>query len=151
MKNFEIGISNIGSIHLEIQGDKLRIDDDYNAGVIICNIKNLRKTIYLIEEIYKNHQNLDSSYYGYNNKTVNLSCYQTRTGKRVCEGNYIEIRSMPKIIKMLKSVKAKKCKYILSKDNLFRLSPNELVCLQKTMQRRKKVLTDNNGCNYIEV
>jgi hypothetical protein len=151
MKKIEIGIDNIQDIYLRVQGDELRIDDESNDGVIECSIKNLRETIRIIEEAYKKHKDLSPSLYGYQCGTIQLSYYQTSIGKKVFSGNYIIISHMPAIIKMLKSVKVEKDKCILHKDNLIGLSINDLVYLKRTMKRRKRVLTDNNGCKYIEV
>lgn len=151
MKKIEIGIDNIQDIYLRVQGDELRIDDESNDGVIECSIKKLRETIRIIEGAYKKHKDLNPAIYGYRSQTIQLSYYQSSIGKKVFRGNYIIIGHMPAIIKMLKSVKVEKEKYILNKDSLFSLGVNDLVHLKQTMQRRKRVLTDDNGYKYIEV
>lgn len=151
MKKIEIGIDNMHDIYLRVQGDELRIDDESNDGVIECSIKKLRETIRIIEDAYKKRHNLHGNVYGYGSNTVQLSYYQTSIGKHVFRGNYIVISHMPAIIKMLKSVKVEKEKYILNKDSLFSLGVDDLVRLKQTMQRRKRVLTDDNGDKYIEV
>lgn len=151
MKRIEIGIDNIQGIYLRIQGDELRIDDYSNDGVIECNIANLRNAIRIMEEAYRNRENLQEVVYGYGSNTVQLSYYQRSIGKRVFDSNYIVISHLPAIIKMLKSVKVEKEKYILNKDSLFGLSVNDLNHLKQIMRRRKRVLTDDNGHKYIEV
>lgn len=151
MKKVEIGIDNIQNIYLRLYEDKLRIDDESNDGVIECKLGNLKQTIKILKDVYKQNEDLRRDVYGYGRKTIQLSYYQASIGKRVFQGNYIIINHMPAIIKMLKSVKIEKEKYILNKDSLSTLSVNDLVCLQQTMKRRKKVLTDNNGEKYIEV
>lgn len=151
MRKIEIGIDNIQDIYLRVQGDELRIDDETNDGVIECNIANLRKTIKIIEGAYKKHNDLIYHVYGCGRNTIQLSHYQPSIGKEVFRGNYIIISHIPAIIKMLKSVKVSKVKYILNKNSLLDLGVNDLVFLKQTMQRRKRVLTDNNGYKYIEV
>lgn len=151
MGKVKIGIDHIGTISLRLIGNTLRIDDIANDGVIGCTISNLRDTIRIIEDAYKNYHNLDFMVYGHGRDTIQLSDYQRCIGKNVFRGNYIVIEHMPDIIKMLKSVKVEKEKYILNKDSLLRLGINDLECLNQTMRRRKKVFTDNNGCKYIEV
>ena len=151
MRKVEIGIDNIQDIYLRVQGDELRIDDESNDGVIVCSIKKLRETIRIIEDAYKQRNHLSINTHGYGRNTVQLSYYQTSIGKHVFRGNYIVITHLPMIIKMLKSVKVEKEKYILNKDSLFSLGVNDLVHLKQTMQRRKRVLTDDNGDKYIEV
>lgn len=151
MKRIEIGIDNIQGIYLRIQGDELRIDDYSNDGVIECNIANVRNAIRIMEEAYRNRENLKEVVYGYGCNTVQLSYYQRSIGKRVFDSNYIVIEHLPAIIKMLKSVKVEKEKYILNKDSLFGLSVNDLNHLKQIMRRRKRVLTDDNGHKYIEV
>ncbi len=151
MRKVEIGIDNIQDIYLRIQGDELRIDDETNDGVIECDIKNLRETIKIIEGAYKKHNDLRHHVYGCGRNTIQLSHYQNSIGKEVFLSNYIIISHMPAIIKMLKSVKVEKVKYILNKDSLLGLGINDLIYLKQTMKRRKRVSTDNNGCKYIEV
>lgn len=151
MEKVKIGIDRLHSIRLRLSGDTLRIDDASNDGVIVCDIKNLKKTIRIIEEAYKNHGDLNQYVYGYGRNTIQLEYYQRITGGVVFNSNYISIQSMPTIIKMLKSVKIERGKYIFNKDSLLSLGINDLEYLNQTMRRRKKVLTDNNGCKYIEV
>lgn len=151
MKKVEIGIDNIQYIYLRLCGDVLRVHDESNDGVIECTIENLRKTIRLIEDVYKKHKDLNPEIYGSHKHTIQLSYYQVTVGKNVCRGNYILIHNMPTIIKMLKSVKVEKKKYILNKYNLCSLCVKDLESLKQTMKRRKKVLTDENGYKYIEV
>lgn len=151
MKKVEIGIDNIEDIYLRLQGDELRIDDESNDGVIECSLGNLRETIRIIEGAYKKRKVLNQSIYGYGNSTIQLSYYQNSIGKHVFRGNFIIISHIPDIIRMLKSVKIEKEKVILNRDSLFGLSINDLEYLKQTMKRRKKLLTDNNGCKYIEV
>lgn len=151
MGKVEIGIDNIGTIDLRLKGDNLRIDDFSNDGVIECTIGNLRKAIRIIEDVYKNRDNLISLVYGVCRDTIQLSYYQKSIGKNVFRSNYIVIENLPTIIKMLKSVKVEKEKYILNKDSLLGLGINDLEYLKQTMSRRKKVLTDNSGNKYIEV
>lgn len=151
MKKIKIGIDNIHDIYLRVQGDELRIDDESNDGVIKCSIKKLRETIHILEDVYKKRHNLQRNIYGYGSNTIQLSHYQDIIGKCVFRSNYIVISHMPAIIKMLKSVKVKKEKYVLNKDSLFSLGVDDLVNLEQTMQRRKRVLTDDNGYKYIEV
>ena len=151
MGKFEIGINHIGAIYLRVKDNELRIDDESNGGIIQCTAKNLRETIRIIEEAYEKCHDLNPAIYGYGCDTINLTKYQSHIGKHVFWGNYIKIRHMPTIIKMLKSVKAEKKKYILNKDSLSGLSIDDLVYLKQTIRRRKKVLTDNNGYKYIEV
>lgn len=151
MKRVQIGISHIGDIHLRVDGDELRIDDENNDGVIECKFGNLRKTIQIIEDVYKQCNDLDQVVYGYGRHTIQLGFYQDRLGLKVFRANYIIVKHMPTIIKMLKSVKIEKEKFVLNRDSLFDLDISDLTYLKQTMQRRKKVLTDENGCKYIEV
>lgn len=151
MGKVKIGIDSIGNVSLRLRGDKLRIEDWSNDGVIECAIKNLRKTICIIEEAYKNHNNLENHVYGCGRHTIHLSYYQRTIGKQVFNSNYIVINNIPKIIKMLKSVRVEKKKYILNNNSLLSLGINDLIELQQIMKRKKKVLTDNNGYKYIEV
>lgn len=151
MGKVKIGIEYIQNVCLRLRGNELYINDTTNDGVIVCAIKNLRDTIRIIEEAYKNHRNLNIHVYGHGRNTIQLRTYQSCIGKHVFDSNYILIRSMPTIIEMLKSVKVEKEKYILNKDSLFVLNINDLENLKQTMRRRRKVLTDSNGCKYIEV
>jgi hypothetical protein len=151
MKKVEIGIDNIQDIYLRVQGDELRIDDESNDGVIECTIKSLRDTIRIIESAYKKRHDLTDHTYGYGGNTIQLSYYQNSIGKRVFRGNYIVISHLPAIIKMLKSVKVEKEKYILNQESLLGLSISDLAYLKQTMRRRKRVLIDDNGHKYIEV
>jgi hypothetical protein len=151
MKKIKIGIDRARCIHLRLDGDKLRIDDESNSGVIECTIANLKKTIRMIKHVYDNHRDLDNIVYGADYKTIQLSYYQDSIGNKVCRGNYIVISHMPMIIKMLKSVKVEKEKYILNKDSLSGLSIYDLEYLTRTMRRRRKIMIDDNGCKYIEV
>lgn len=151
MGKVEIGVNNIGTIYLQLSEDRLRIDDEINDGFIVCHIKKLRDTIRIIENAYKKRDNLHYSVYGSSHLSIQLTEYQRRINKAVFYSNYIRIDHMPAIIKMLKSVKVKKEKYILDNNSLLNLCINDLIILQQTMKRRKKVLTDNNGCKYIEV
>lgn len=151
MGKVEIDIEQIGTICLRLKGNSLHIDDLSNDGIITCGIKDLKKTIRIIEDAYKNRNNLESNVYGYGRNTIQLTYYQYSICKNVFYGNYIEIKHMPAIIKMLESVKVEKEKYILNKESLFGLSIDELDDLKQTMRKRKKVLTDRNGCKYIEV
>lgn len=151
MGKVKVGIERIQSITLRLQGDNLRIDDSSNDGMIICAIKDLKKTIRIIEHAYKGREDLSPAIRGFYGGTINLGYYQTSIRKQVFHGNYIETSHIPTIIKMLKSVKVEKEKYILNKDNLSCLSISDLEYLKQTMRRRKKVLTDNNGYKYIEV
>lgn len=151
MRKVEIGIDNIQEIYLRLQGDELRIEDETNDGAIECTIGNLRDTIKILEDAYKKRHSLNNNVYGWASNTIQLSYYQASIGKNIFRGNYIIISHLPLIIKMLKSVKVEKEKYILNKDSLFSLGIDDLEYLKQTMQRRKKVLTDENGCKYIEV
>lgn len=151
MKKVHIGINNIGNIQLRMNGDKLRIDDANNDGVIECTVGNLRKTIRFIKEAYKNRHDPNLTPYGYGHKTIQLSHAQSLRGLDIFRANYIIMDNMPDIIKMLESVDIEKDKYILHKDKLLGLGIDELVYLKQTMKRRKKVFTDDNGCKYIEV
>jgi hypothetical protein len=151
MKKVTIGISRIGMIYLRVKEGELRIDDESNEGVIQCTIANLRKTIRIIENAYKKRYDLEEYIYGYGLNTIQLSYYQNSIGEDVFRGNFIVIEHLPDIIKMLKSVKIEKDKYILDRDSLFDLSINDLMYLKQNMKRRKKVCTDNNGYKYIEV
>jgi hypothetical protein len=151
MKKVEIGIDQLQGIFLRQCCDELRIDDYSNDGVIECNIANLKNAIRIIEDAYRNREDLQGVVYGYGNNTVQLSYYQRSIGKRVFESNYIVISHLPAIIKMLKSVKVEKEKYILDKESLFGLSINNLAHLKHVMKRRKRVFTDDNGHKYIEV
>lgn len=151
MSKIKVGIYNIGNVYLRVVEDRIRIDDASNDGVIDCKIDNLSKAIQIIEQAYRERTNLDISTYGYGGKTIQLQYYQIATGKAVFQSNYIMITHIPDIIKMLKSVKFKKEKYILNKDSMLGLGINDLARLKRTMERRKKVLTDNSGNKYIEV
>jgi hypothetical protein len=150
MKKIKIGIDRLGYISLRLNGDKLRIDDESNNGVIECTIANLKNTIRMIKHVYDNHRDLDDILYGAGCETIQLSYYQDNIGNHVCRGNYIVISHMPKIIKMLKSVKVDKEKYILNKNSLSGLSIYDLEYLTRTMRRRRKIMIDDNGCKYIE-
>ena len=151
MRKIKVGIYNIGNIYLQVNGDIIRINDISNDGVIECEICKLRETIRIIEQAYRKQKNRDSVPYGYGKKTINLQFYQTNIGKRVFRSNYIMIIHIPDIIKMLKSVKFEKEKYILNKDSMLGLCIKDLARLNQSMRRRKRVLTDNNGNKYIEV
>ena len=151
MRKIKVGIYNIGNIYLQVNGDIIRINDISNDGVIECEICKLRETIRIIEQAYRKQKNRDSVPYGYGKKAINLQFYQTNIGKRVFRSNYIMIIHIPDIIKMLKSVKFEKEKYILNKDSMLGLCIKDLARLNQSMRRRKRVLTDNNGNKYIEV
>ena len=151
MSKIKVGIYNIGNIYLRVDGNEIRIDDNNNDGLISCKIDNLRETIQIIEQAYREKDNIDIVAYGYNRKTIQLQSYQISIGKKVFKSNFILIAHIPDIIKMLKSVKIEKEKYILNKDSMLGLSIKDLVRLTKTMRRRKIVLTDNSGNKYIEV
>lgn len=151
MKQVEIGIENIDDIYLRYEDGMLCIEDESNDGVIQCSLKNLQQTIKIINDAYRKRVGLSQPIYGSSRETIHLSYYQTSIGKNVFYSNYIRINHMPDIVKMLKSVKVEKEKYVLNNDSLFKLCINDLVYLKQTMRRRKKVLTDENGCKYIEV
>lgn len=147
----DIGIRDIGLIHLGEDDDYLEINDWSNDGYIKFKTRNIKKVIHFIKNIYNNHRKLDGILYGYDRRAIKLECCQSKLGLNILKSNYITISHMPDIIKMLKSVKVEKEKYILEKDNLAKLNINDLLDLQRIMKRRKKVFVDNNNSKYIEV
>lgn len=151
MGKVKVGIDKIGSIRLWVLENEIRLHDSRNDGIVACKIDKLRETIRIIEQAYRKRANLSSSILGYSGKTIQLQYYQTSIGEIVFRSNYIEIRHIPDIIKMLKSIKIEKEKYILNKDSMLGLCINDLVRLNQSMRRRKTVLTDNSGNKYIEV
>ena len=151
MSKIKIGIDEIGDIHLRVVEDRIHIDDFSNDGVIECKINKLRETIQIIEQAYRERINLDRNIFAHNRDAIQLQYYQKSIGKEIFKSNYIVIVHIPDIIKMLKSVKIEKEKYILNKDSMLGLGINDLMSLNKSMRRRKKVYTDNDGNKYIEV
>ena len=147
MSKIKIGIDNIDSIYLRVNGNEILINDLSNDGVIECGIDRLSDAIKIIEQAYEERANN----YGFCDSTIQLQFYQTKIGKKVFKSNFIKIAHMPDIIRMLKSVKIEKEKYILNKDSMLGLGINDLMNLNKSMRRRKKVYTDNDGNKYIEV
>lgn len=151
MRKIKTEITNIGDIYLGVNGYEIRIDDKCNDGEIVCKIGNLRETIRIMEQAYKERTNLWSDVYGYNRNAIQLRYYQRTIGKEVFKSNYIMIEHIPLIIKMLKGVRFEKEKYVLNKDSMLGLCINDLIRLNNAMRRRKTVLTDNSGNKYIEV
>ena len=147
MSKIKIGIVNIDSIYLRVNGNEILINDLSNDGVIECGIDSLSDAIKIIEQAYEEQA---TNYELYDN-TIPLHFYQTKIGKKVFKSNFIRIAHIPDIIRMLKSVKIEKEKYILNKDSMLGLGINDLMNLNKSMRRRKKVYTDNDGNKYIEV
>lgn len=151
MKKVTIGISNIGSIYLRVKDGYLSIEDLNNDGAIECSIKDIKKAIRIIKDVYNNHSELSNIPYGSSGNTIHLGRYQISNGLKVFASNYIIISHMPDIIKMLKSVKVEKVKYILEQDSLLGLCLDELLYLKNTMNRRRKILVDDSCSKYIEV
>lgn len=151
MEKVKIGIQNINDITLSLHGNELRIDDYTNDGVIECSLRNLKKTIRILENAYAMRDDLNYSAYGASRRTMQMAFYQSSIHEDVFRGNYIIINHIPDIIKMLKSVKVCKEKCVLDKQRLMGLSVGDLEELRATMKRIKKVLVDSEGNKYIEV